>query len=108
MNNRTTILLSEKFAARVLREVAVENLPGQVVRAWELAAGKTPSPAQTAQAVAFVQAQTAWFTEKAASGADASKATGAPTGSVELTPQQQALAIYCQALFSSNLFLYVD
>ncbi len=51
--------------------------------------------AEQQEAVDFLQAQTEHFQKH-------------KTADDKTPPQEQALAIFCQALFSTNRFLYVD
>lgn len=110
MNSHFTILLSEKFAARVVREVG-EDPVAQMKRAWWLSFGREPSETQVATAVEMITAQKVHFEEVAAKIAAANSTTpppATPTPAPELAPATQALATFCQALLSSNPFLYVD
>ena len=70
----------------------------QVARAWQLAFGRDPSPAEVAAAVAHWDRQRAHFAGKVA-GADA-----APPAD----PRFLAWASLCHVLLNSNEFIYVD
>jgi hypothetical protein len=59
--------------------------------AWETTLGQAPSAGELAQSAAFVEKQTALFKIQK-----------------EKQPDLAALTNYCQALFSSNAFIYVD
>ncbi|MGV3607837.1 MAG: PSD1 and planctomycete cytochrome C domain-containing protein [Planctomycetaceae bacterium] len=108
MNNRMTIEFSEKFAARVLKESG-DDIAAEAKRAWWLAFGREPSEAQVSKAAALIQAQRAYFEEQAAKAAAATPMPMPMPGTpAPLDPKTQALAVYCQALLSSNSFLYVD
>jgi hypothetical protein len=72
---------------------AGDDAAAQVRRAWSLAFGRPPSESDVAEAVAYLTAQRAHFAAQ-------------PAGMQP--PQQQALTTFCQALFCSNEFLYVD
>jgi hypothetical protein len=77
------------FAARVRHEAP--DVRTQVARAWKLAYATEPATADIERGVTFVTQQAELFkTQKVAE------------------PAAQALANYCQALLSSNRFLYVD
>jgi len=102
MNNDLVVRLSERFAQRVLAE-AGEDSAAQVRHAWLLAFGRTADDASVVNAVAFLEAQRQNFAP-AADAAAKSDAAKPPA----LTPGQQALALLCQALMSSNQFLYVE
>lgn len=109
MNNSVVIHLSELFARRVIRE-AGDDANAQVDRAWKLAFGVTPTESQRNETVQWLLAQRALLTMPTPDPAN--PAAAAPTGNTaNLAPPQaaeQALALLCQALFSSNSFLYVD
>ncbi len=107
MNNRMTIEFSEKFAARVLREVG-DDLAAEAKRAWWLALGREPTEPQVAKAVVLLQSQRAYFEDLAAKAAATPPPMPMPMTPAPLDPKTQALAVYCQALLSSNSFLYVD
>jgi hypothetical protein len=62
-----------------------------VVHAWRLAFTQEPAEGEIRDAMAFLTEQTAHY--RSQKGQD---------------PQQLALACFCQALLSSNRFLYVD
>jgi mono/diheme cytochrome c family protein len=96
MNNDFVLEQSQALAERVIRE-AGEEARGRVRRAWRLALATEPSDADVEAAARFVAAQQA---ELAAEPKDDNS---------ELPPAEtRALASLCQALFSSNAFLYVD
>jgi hypothetical protein len=67
--------------------------PQQVQRAWRLAYGRTPTPEELQAAMRFVVLQIDQLRMQAGS---------------KVTPEQQSLIDLCQALLSSNEFLYVD
>ena len=134
MNNSSVIKLSENFAKRVQRE-AGEDPREQVRRAWSLAFGILPSEEQLQMSTEWLIVQRRALTkpiaeaasgaisgegsasEGSAAGASSSAATASGPGSETgvgagtLEPAAanlQSLALYCQALYSSNAFLYVD
>ena len=91
MNNAFILEQAEAFAARLLREAGADP-KAQVVRAWDLAFAAEPTAEEVAGALSFLARQTERFRgRKAKPAAD---------------PRQQALATFCQALLSSNRFLY--
>jgi hypothetical protein len=100
MNNTFILRQSELFAQRLVAD-AGEDIAAQVRRAWQLAYGLPAKDEDVTRAVAFIEGQRRHFEQLAK---DAKDAKEKPT----LTPQQQATAIFCQALLSSNRFLYVD
>ena len=111
MNNDLILKLSERFAQRVISDAGDEPA-AQAQRAWLLAFGRDASEADVASAAAMLVAQRTYFEEEAAKVADPKAATtppaNKPAAAPALPPNQQALAILCQALLSSNPFLYVD
>jgi hypothetical protein len=114
MNNSSVIKLSEHHAKRVQREVG-EDPREQVRRAWSLAFGTLPSDEQLQLSTEWLIAQRNALTKPAAetvgetTGAAPVGATVAAAGTLEpAAANLQSLALYCQALYSSNAFLYVD
>ncbi len=90
MNNNFVISECRSMAGR-LQHLAKGSLDTQLGLAWETTLGQAPSAGELAQSAAFVEKQTALFkTQK------------------EKQPDLAALANYCQALLSSNAFIYVD
>jgi hypothetical protein len=114
LNNDFTLAQSAHFADRVKREAGTDPR-AQIARAWELAYGAGPTPAEIDRAAAFVADQTRAF-ESASSPPPPAKNAGAPTrvkGKAAAppppaSPADRALASFCQALLMSNRFLYVD
>ncbi len=98
MNNDLVLRLSERFAQRVLAE-AGDDATAQVRRTWLLAFGRVADEPTITQAVAFLESQRQNFTL----APDAKPPMPPP-----LPPAQQALSLLCQALLSSNQFLYVE
>lgn len=111
MNNEVILTLAERFASRLLREVGNDQVDAQVKRAWWLAFGQSPAPEDLQAASELVQSQRTYFQQRAAASEPqanekSSAAKAAPL--TTLTPEHQALALLCQAIFCSNRFLYVD
>jgi hypothetical protein len=102
MNNSNVIRLAEHFAKRVQREIGDDPLQ-QVRHAWKLAFGIPPQDEQCQLAAAWLVEQRAALTKPPGDQSSAASGTLEPAQAAE-----QALALYCQALFSSNPFLYVD
>jgi hypothetical protein len=96
MNSDFIVAQSEAFAARLRNDVGDDGKE-QVVRAWRLAFAAEPTEKQVREALSFLTEQTAYFR------ANAPKADKQPTA-----PELRALAVFCQALLSSNRLLYVD
>lgn len=117
MNNQVTLRIAERFAQRVIRDSG-DEADRQITRAFQLAFGIEPSEADVTKAMEFLKAQRKYFEQQqaaAAAVAQGSKpASGKPPAKnqaeppAELSPPEQALALLCQALLSSNQFLYVD
>jgi hypothetical protein len=113
MNGEFVIAQSEAFAERVRNEAGGE-LADQVARAWQFAYGCAPTAAESAAAVSFLRDQAELFRQtpppappkSAASAKDKAKTKANPPGPPP--PTVRALAVFCQALLSSNRFLYVD
>ncbi len=100
MNNSDVLELSERFATRVAREVG-DDPNSQAKHAWRLAFGVDPSNDEIAQAVGLIVEERQHFEQqRAALPPEKQNSAG--------DPKHHALALYCQALFSSNRFLYVD
>jgi hypothetical protein len=95
MNSDFMLRQAARFADRLAAEAGPDPA-AQVRLAWQLALGQSPSETNVATATAFLAAQTAYFQKQPAG-------EGQPP-----PPALQALALFCQALFSSNAFLYVD
>ncbi|HEX3872016.1 MAG TPA: DUF1549 and DUF1553 domain-containing protein, partial [Pirellulales bacterium] len=90
MNSQFLLDQASYFVERLKRE-APENLKEQVRRAWRLAYGRDASSGEVEEAIAFVSAQSKNFDAKG-----------------KVPPTIRALANLCQALLSSNEFLYID
>ena len=90
MNNEFVLAQSRAMAGRFQR-LAKGRLDGQLGLAWESALGQAPDTGELSRARAFVKKQAAVF--------EAQK---------EKQPGLAALANFCQALLSSNAFIYVD
>lgn len=93
MNSGFMVEHTNYFAERLEKE-RPGNKAEQVKLAWLLSYGKEPSAEEVKQSVAFIDTQIAHFKSAKVSS--------------DKTPEQLALATFCQALLSSNGFLYVD
>jgi hypothetical protein len=91
MNNEFVLEQAEAFAARLLHEAGADSKT-QVTRAWRLIFAAEPTAQELSDALAFLARQES-FRSATAKQPDA---------------RQQALATFCQALLSSNRFLYID
>lgn len=106
MNNSGVIRLAEHFAGRVQREVGDDPL-AQVRYAWTLALGSAPGELQSRAAAKWLVDQRAALTKP--SELQSAASSEGYQGTLEKSQAElQALALYCQAIFSSNPFLYVD
>jgi hypothetical protein len=97
MNHGEVIRLSEAFAKRVRRE-AGEDPHDQIRHAWRVALGREPPEDLLSDAADWLKT---WKPDPVADPASA-----APPEAID--PALQPLALYCQAIFSSNPFLYID
>jgi hypothetical protein len=100
MNSDFVIELSIAFARRVAKD-AGDDRKAQVARAWELAFCEVPSDPEVDAALAFVDQQTQHLKQS-------EEAKKLASGDKSKTPELLALASFCQTLFSTNRFLYVD
>lgn len=103
MNSDFTLAQSKYLAERVARDAGTDA-EAQVKRAWQLTFGTAPSAADVKDALAFLTKQTATLKAHPV-------ALPKPRPGLELPPADpatQALATFCQALMTSNQFLYVD
>lgn len=73
-----------------------DQLPGQIVRAWQLALCRTPTATEIQLAMQFAAEQLQTFENSS---------VALPSGR---TPVRQTLINLCQALYSCNEFLYVN
>lgn len=99
MNNASVLRFAERFATRVA-VMAGDDDTRRAEVAWLLAYGVTPAEAEVAGARELLATTKVHFDQVAA----AAPADQKPS----IPPAQLALAVYCQALLSSNRFLYVD
>ncbi|MSR56165.1 MAG: DUF1549 domain-containing protein [Planctomycetaceae bacterium] len=97
MNGPFMAQQADALATRILREAGSEPA-AQVERAWRLVFCRLPTDAELTGGVAFLNDQSAGVR-----GAIAKDPTA-----VAVDPSRAALANLCQALVSSNGFLYVD
>jgi mono/diheme cytochrome c family protein len=94
MNSGFILTHAEHFAERVRREAGDEPNK-QVTYAYRLAFGRAPSAREAEEAAAFLEQQTKLL--------QTAKQAASPQ-----TARRQALSVFCQALLSSNAFLYAD
>lgn len=103
MNNDFIVGQAEKFARRVQGEAGT-NPELQATRAWKLALGAEPTKAELEPLTKFLADQTEYYRKQAESAAKPQATAKSPV----TDPALQALATLCQALWSSNGYLYVD
>ncbi|HEX4129022.1 MAG TPA: DUF1553 domain-containing protein [Pirellulales bacterium] len=97
--NSDFLLEQASFLAERLEQQAPSNLKSQISLAWRLAFAREPEAAEIDAALAFLKEQIAGFT---------AEAKGSKPAPDKRKPATLALANLCQALLSSNEFLYVD
>jgi mono/diheme cytochrome c family protein len=101
MNSDEILALAARLAQRL--EADAGRSPRQrIIRAWQLAYGRSPTAPQIERAIEFVTRHT----EALADSAPATPAARAPAQ--PRTPESQAWVNFCQTLFMSNEFLYLD
>lgn len=100
MNSEFVLAQSNVFARRIVTD-AGNDVRLQIQRAWELVFSHNPTDEEIEQALTFIHQQTEHLRESP----EAKKMTQADK---TITAEQLALASFCQMLFSSNRFLYVD
>ncbi|WP_010583868.1 PSD1 and planctomycete cytochrome C domain-containing protein [Schlesneria paludicola] len=93
MNNDFVINESVRFAKRLQATVGTDTAT-QVTQAWWIAFGRAPTPNQLTASLTFIE--------------DQRQQIPAPQQPSELPVAERALASFCQALFSSNSFVYID
>jgi mono/diheme cytochrome c family protein len=104
MNSDFVIAQAKHFAQRLQKE-SPDDLTAQVALAWKLAFAQSASDTEVAAAVQFVQQQQEQFQQqKTATKKDPKADPAAEKAAQELS----ALTSFCQALLSSNQFLYVE
>ena len=90
MNSAFITKYAQLFAKRVSND-AGKDLRNQLELAWKLAFGVKPSTEDVQSAEQFIREQTSIFQSQR-----------------QKDPREKALASFCQALLSTNRFLYVD
>ena len=104
MNSRFVMQFADMFARRVRRD-AGDSTTARIQRAWQLAFSRDATSEEVAAATVYLAEQAQLLAKTArASGSD-KKDHDKKKGN---DPQLRALAVLCQALLSSNEFLYVD
>jgi mono/diheme cytochrome c family protein len=107
LNGPFVVARSRAMAERVVRETG-DDPARQVARAWLLATGRPATTEETLSALAMLDAQAlTLLAAPAPPPVDAALAPSADPAAVAAA-RSAALATLCQALVSSNRFLYVD
>jgi hypothetical protein len=105
MNSPFVARHAGNFARRIQKQVG-DDRASQITLAWQLAYARRPSEEELASARSFLETQqqlcAALPEDKTA------KKTSSDEGTIENNAPLEALAVLCQALLSSNEFLYVD
>ena len=101
MNSDFVVSQSARFAER-LKEVGSQPVD-RIRHAWQLVYATEPTVEQVAMAVAFVEEQTALFLKPPAENDPKKSAAEATSQAAD-----RAWSVFCQALLSSNRFLYLD
>jgi hypothetical protein len=103
MNSEFTLAQSKFFSERVAREAGADPVE-RIKHAWQLAFGTEPSAVEMKDSMEFLRKQTAYFQSNPVKPAPVAKGHEmAPS-----EPPMQALDTFCQALLTSNQFLYID
>jgi hypothetical protein len=95
---------SKAFALRLLKECGTDR-PKQVRRAYQLAFGREPRPADSELALAFLKEQAALVQKRIDAGQEVAHPTPVPMG--VSVAEAAALGDFCLALVNSNEFVYV-
>jgi Protein of unknown function (DUF1553). len=98
MNSDFVLTGSQSLAERLAREGGTDT-PTKIRLAWQLIYGRSPSAAETEAGQKFIAAQILRIE-------DSAKAITDPK--LKPQPESAAWTTFCQALLSSNEFLYVD
>jgi len=104
MNSDFIIAQSRYFAERLQKE-APNDLTAQVTLAWKLAFGRAAPQDEIKVAVQFVQEQQKQFKQQ---NTEKNKDKKPDPATEQAAQELAALTSLCQALLSSNQFLYVE
>jgi hypothetical protein len=104
MNNDFVLNQSAILAERIVRESGAD--PAARVRtAWKITLNRDPSSEELTNTLQFLSDQSKALAQPVT---ETPKTTGARALNVPQDPDARALATLCQALMSSNAFLYID
>jgi len=106
MNSQFVLDQAARFAQRLQKE-AGDDPARQIARAWQLALSRSPGESELTNAQDFFSRQVDYL-KTIPEPKEEKPAKGEKPKPVKPTPELQALTDLCQALLSSNEFLYVD
>jgi mono/diheme cytochrome c family protein len=101
MMNSDLLLEYSRYLAERLANEAGEDLATQIRLAWQLVYSRLPDETEVESSTQFIRDQIAVFAEQSAYQPNEDQPP-------VRTPQQEATALMCQMLLSSNEFLYAD
>lgn len=104
--NSSFMVSHARLLAEKVRQSVGDNREEQIKRAWKLTFGRPIEPQELQDAADFLNDQTSHF-QSVKSASPPKDDDDMPPSSV-LSPDQHALTSFCQALLSSNEFLYID
>ncbi|MBL9137398.1 MAG: PSD1 domain-containing protein [Verrucomicrobiales bacterium] len=108
MNSDFALLQARRFADRLRTEVGTDP-ELRVRRAWQLAYSRFPSRTESDAALAFLGRQSRAMAEAPAASEPVTNRRGQPQSTPTMPPpEDRAWVGLCQALLSSNEFLYID
>ncbi len=107
MNSQFILEQAARFAQRLQAE-AGHDRTRHISRAWQLAFNRSPSESESADALAFLSRQVQHFKSAADKKDEKPRKDEKAKPLPKPAPELQALTNLCQALLSSNEFLYVD
>ena len=99
LNSDLVVTRSRAFASRLMREA--DQAGGRITRAWELAYSRPPTEDERSAANQLLSELTREFESQ-------SRFQAEPKKTLPRTADEEALAVLCQTLLSSNEFLYID
>ncbi len=105
MNSSFMVSHARLLAERVRHSVG-DNREKQIKRAWKLTFGRPIEKQELQDAADFLNDQTSHF--QSVKSASPPKDDDDMPAASSLSPDQHALTNFCQALLSSNEFLYID
>ena len=95
-----------RLLAESVRQSVGDNREEQINRAWKLTFGRPIEKQELQDAADFLNDQTSHF--QSIKSASPPKDDDDMPAASSLSPDQHALTTFCQALLSSNEFLYID